>query len=71
MDGWVRDILRCAPLSVRAVKEAAAAALTTPLERSFATRYVWEERRTHSRDAQEGPLAFVEKREPEWTMRLS
>uniref|UniRef100_A0AAU3GXR6 Enoyl-CoA hydratase-related protein n=1 Tax=Streptomyces sp. NBC_01401 TaxID=2903854 RepID=A0AAU3GXR6_9ACTN len=67
VDGWVRDILRCAPLSVRAVKEAAAAALTTPLERSFATRYVWEERRTHSRDAQEGPLAFVEKREPEWT----
>ncbi|MEV4096133.1 enoyl-CoA-hydratase DpgD [Streptosporangium saharense] len=67
VDGWVRDILRCAPLSVRAVKEAAAQAVTTPLERSFATRHVWEERRMHSRDALEGPLAFVEKREPVWT----
>ncbi|MGP4000230.1 enoyl-CoA-hydratase DpgD [Streptomyces sp. 8N706] len=66
---WVEDILRCAPLSVRAIKEAAAASLTMPLEQAFRTRFVWEERRMHSADAQEGPLAFVEKRPPEWTGR--
>ncbi|EID52794.1 enoyl-CoA-hydratase DpgD [Saccharomonospora xinjiangensis] len=65
--GWVRDILRCAPLSVRAVKEAAAASVALPLDQAFATRYTWEDRRMHSRDAREGPLAFVEKRPPVWT----
>ncbi|MDH6140203.1 MULTISPECIES: enoyl-CoA-hydratase DpgD [Kitasatospora] len=63
---WVADILRCAPLSVRAVKQAAAAAATMPLEQAFATRFPWEERRMHSADALEGPRAFVEKREPRW-----
>lgn len=67
VDGWVADLLRCAPLAVRAVKEAATKAATLPLEQAFGSRYVWEERRMHSRDAREGPLAFVEKRTPEWT----
>ncbi|MCP2168544.1 enoyl-CoA-hydratase DpgD [Goodfellowiella coeruleoviolacea] len=64
---WVEDILACAPLSVRAIKEAATTAATLPLPQAFATRYVWEERRMHSRDAVEGPRAFVEKRPPRWT----
>jgi dehydration protein DpgD len=67
LDGWVDDILRCAPLAVRAVKEAATVSATLPLERAFATRYVWEERRMHSRDAEEGPRSFVEKRPPKWS----
>ncbi|WP_208544458.1 enoyl-CoA-hydratase DpgD [Saccharomonospora piscinae] len=65
--GWIDDILRCAPLSVRAVKEAATASVTMPLERAFTANYVWEDRRMHSQDAREGPLAFVEKRPPVWT----
>ena len=69
VDGWVRDMLRCAPLAVRAVKEAATASISMPLEQAFATRYHWEERRMHSRDAQEGPLAFVERRPPQWQGR--
>ncbi|MEV0730590.1 enoyl-CoA-hydratase DpgD [Polymorphospora sp. NPDC050346] len=69
VDGWVADILRCAPLSVRAIKEAATKSLTMPLDTAFSTRFHWEERRMHSRDAIEGPLAFVEKRDPRWEGR--
>ncbi|WP_405798395.1 enoyl-CoA-hydratase DpgD [Streptomyces sp. NBC_01506] len=69
VDGWVEDILRCAPLAVRAVKEAALASLDLGLEQAFATRYVWEERRMHSDDATEGPRAFVDKRAPRWQGR--
>ncbi|MFE9425691.1 enoyl-CoA-hydratase DpgD [Kitasatospora sp. NPDC006697] len=67
--GWVADILRCAPLAVRAVKEAAAAAATMPLQQAFRTRFPWEERRMHSADAEEGPRAFVEERDPVWQAR--
>ncbi len=69
VDAWVADILRCAPLAVRAVKQAATAAATMPLDQAFRTRFPWEERRMHSADAEEGPLAFVEKRDPEWKAR--
>lgn len=69
VDAWVADVLSCAPLSVRAVKEAAQTSAALPLERAFATRYVWEERRMHSADAVEGPRAFAEKRPPRWQAR--
>ncbi|MFJ1754890.1 enoyl-CoA-hydratase DpgD [Kitasatospora sp. NPDC088134] len=69
VDAWVADILRCAPLAVRAVKQAAADAAALPLPQAFRTRYPWEERRMHSADAQEGPRAFAEKREPRWQAR--
>jgi crotonobetainyl-CoA hydratase/dehydration protein DpgD len=69
VDGWVRDILRCAPLAVRAIKEAATKSAQLPLPQAFATRYVWEELRMHSEDAEEGPRAFTEKREPRWRGR--
>lgn len=69
VDTWIADILRCAPLAVRAVKQAAAAAATLPLDQAFRTRFPCEEQRMHSADAEEGPLAFVEKRTPEWKAR--
>ncbi|MFI9411817.1 enoyl-CoA-hydratase DpgD [Nocardia gamkensis] len=68
-DAWVADILACAPLSVRAIKEAAAAAVTMPLPEAFTARYHWETLRAGSADAREGPRAFVEKRPPIWTGR--
>ncbi|MFD6303996.1 enoyl-CoA-hydratase DpgD, partial [Streptomyces sp. NPDC060223] len=64
VDAWVADLLRCAPLSVRAVKEAAARSATLSLEQAFATRYPQEEARMFSRDASVGPAAFVVKRPP-------
>ncbi|MDH6579072.1 dehydration protein DpgD [Kitasatospora sp. MAP5-34] len=69
VEGWVADIVRCAPLAVRAIKEAATKSATMTLESAFATRYPWEERRMHSKDAIEGPLAFAEKRDPRWEAR--
>lgn len=64
--GWVADLVACAPLSVRAIKEAATVASGLPLAEAFAARYPHEERRMHSRDAVEGPRAFAEKRPPRW-----
>jgi dehydration protein DpgD len=66
VDGWVNDLLRCAPLSLRAIKEASAAAASLTLEAAFQTEFKWETARRQSADCEEGPRAFVEKREPRW-----
>ena len=66
VDEWVRDIARCAPLAVRATKEAAMRGLDMPLADAFNTIYPWEVRRRESADAAEGPRAFAEKRAPQW-----
>jgi dehydration protein DpgD len=66
VDGWVDDLLKSAPLAVRATKEAALRSANLSLEEAFAASYGWEELRRDSHDAREGPLAFVEKRQPVW-----
>jgi len=66
VDEWVRDILRCAPLAVRATEEAVMRGLDKPLHEAQSTRYEWEMRRRESSDALEGPRAFAEKRSPNW-----
>jgi len=63
---WTEDLLNCAPLSLRAIKEAALRSLDMPLEQAFTARYTWEQRRQFSCDAREGPRAFTEKRKPVW-----
>jgi enoyl-CoA hydratase/carnithine racemase len=65
-ESWVQDILRCAPLSVRAIKQVAQRSATLPLEQAFAQHYPAESRRMQSEDTREGPRAFVEKRDPVW-----
>ena len=66
VQGYVDDILRCAPLAVRATKEAAVKGLDHPLAQAFYTRYEGEVARQQSADALEGPRAFEEKRSPQW-----
>jgi enoyl-CoA hydratase/carnithine racemase len=66
VDEWTRDILRCAPLAVRATKEAAMRGLDLALPQAFYTAYDSELKRQQSADTLEGPRAFAEKREPNW-----
>jgi len=64
---WTDSLVRAAPLSVRAIKEAALRSLDLPLDEAFTASYPWEERRRRSGDALEGARAFAEKRDPIWT----
>ena len=69
VDEWVRDILRCSPLSVRSTKELAMRGLELPLGEAVGMVGEAEEKRRNSRDAAEGPRAFAEKRAPRWEGR--
>jgi enoyl-CoA hydratase/carnithine racemase len=66
---WVTDILRCAPLAIRATKAAAMRGLDNTLSEAFTTEYEAETLRRESSDALEGPRAFAEKRDPQWQGR--
>jgi len=69
VEEWVSDILRCAPLAVRATKQAAMSGLNYPLPQAFYTAYPADRLRQKSHDASEGPRAFAEKRPPNWSGR--
>ncbi len=66
---WTADLVACAPLSLRSIKEAVQKSVDMPLEQAFATRFWWEQRRLRSEDAIEGPRAFAAKRPPVWRGR--
>jgi dehydration protein DpgD len=69
VDRWIEDVLRCAPLSVRALKQVAQSSAHMSVEEAFAGHYEAEELRRQSEDCREGPVAFVEKRPPRWSGR--
>ncbi len=69
VQGYVDDILRCAPLAVRATKACAMQGLDHPLHAAFEKTYPEEQLRRNSADALEGPRAFAEKRTPVWQGR--
>lgn len=66
---WAGEILEGAPLSVRAVKQAAMLGLGQPLEQALAMNYNEVLRMRRSEDTVEGPRAFAEKRKPRWQGR--
>ena len=64
---WAGQILECAPLSVRGSKEAAMQGMSAPsLEEAIKGKYDQISAMYGSADFVEGPLAFSEKRAPNW-----
>lgn len=66
VEAWTADLLRSAPLSMRALKEAVMRSLDLSLPQAMTETYPWEEKRRRSSDAVEGPRAFRQKRPPKW-----
>ncbi len=66
---WAQDIMRCAPISIRASKEGAMKGLDFPLDAAQNNSYYLHQVMQHSEDIIEGPKAFTEKREPRWKGR--
>ena len=66
---WVDEILACAPLSIRASKQAALMGLGHPLDMALGMNYTEAEKLRRSEDTVEGPRAFAEKRKPNWKAR--
>lgn len=64
---WANQILECAPLSVRASKEAAMSGMgAASLEDAIKGKYSQIQAMVKGADFVEGPLAFAEKRSPNW-----
>lgn len=63
---WAAQILECAPLAIRASKEAAMKALDMPMSEALSEIFPGQKVLWASEDAVEGPKAFSEKRKPQW-----
>lgn len=69
VDRWLADLLACAPLSLRAIKQSARRTAQLAAAEAQAMRLPAVVEALRSRDADEGPLAFREKRKPVWEGR--
>jgi crotonobetainyl-CoA hydratase len=66
---WVDDILACAPLSVRAIKQVARTTSHLTAQQAQAMRLPAVVEALKSSDSDEGVRAFIEKRKPVWQGR--
>jgi enoyl-CoA hydratase/carnithine racemase len=64
---WAGEIMECSPLSVQASKQSAMSGLGMTIEAAIAKHYELQSKLFRSKDAVEGPLAFSQKRKPNWT----
>jgi enoyl-CoA hydratase/carnithine racemase len=64
---WANEIMECSPLSVQASKQAAMDGLGVSVVQALEKSYELQSRLFRSKDAVEGPLAFSQKRTPNWT----
>ncbi|MDB5829817.1 MAG: crotonase [Variovorax sp.] len=68
-DRWVEQILACAPLSLRAIKQVVRRTSTLSPAQAQAVRLPAVIAALQSQDADEGVLAFQQKRKPQWLGR--
>jgi len=68
-ESWAEKILACAPLAIRASKEATLKGLAMPLDQAARTQFPGQVTLYQSEDFVEGPKAFAEKRKPQWKGR--
>ena len=66
---WVTDLLACAPLSLQAIKQVVRLTGTLSPTQAHATRLPAVVTALQSDDANEGVLAFQQKRKPQWSGR--